>query len=112
MQLSQMAKPIKKIVVMLWLAMAAFTAIATIGTSFYFLAEMPRSPSPETGRVYPAVAANNTRVYVNRTELGWQDFLHYDLGTGTLCGVVALGIVLLVRQHKGAPPLSVRDLWS
>ncbi len=98
--------------VVLWLAAAAFTAPATIGTSFYFLAEMPRSPHPETGRVYPVGAAYNNLVYVNKTELAWQDFLEYDLGTVSLFGVVALGIILLIREHKGQPPIKVRDFWS
>jgi hypothetical protein len=111
-KVKQMTPLLKKIVVVLWLATAAFTGLAGVGTTFYFLAEMPRSPDPETRRVYP-VAAGNQRVYVNRTELEWEDFLRYDLGTLTGCGVVTLGVVLLIRVHKGQPPIKrIQDLWS
>jgi hypothetical protein len=61
----QTAQLVKKFVVVLWLALAAFTAITTIGTPFYFLGEMPRSPHLGTGRIYPVTTASNTRVYVH-----------------------------------------------
>jgi hypothetical protein len=107
-----MARLLKKVVVVLWLAAATFTSIAGLGTTFYFLAEMPRSADPGTRRIYPA-AAGNQRVYLNRTELAWADFLRYDLGTLTGCGAATLGVVFLIREHEGQPPIKrVQDLWS
>lgn len=45
----------------------AGTAVLTFGTriytQFYYL-NMPRSPQPLSGRIYPAGAAYNTLVYV------------------------------------------------
>ena len=67
-----------------------FTAVANIGTSVYYLAVMPRLPQPPTGRIYRAGAAHNTAVYVNKSELTWLSFLHYD----AMC-VAGLSVVLL-----------------
>ena len=111
MALKPTAQLAKKIVIAVWLATAVFAALASIGTQFYLLGQMPHSPDPGTGRIYPTGAAYNTRVYVTQTELAWQDFLKYDLVTVTGCGVAAFGIVALIREHTGLPPLKIRDLW-
>ena len=53
---------------------AALTFVARIYTQFYYL-NMPRSPEPLTGRIYPAGAAYNTLVYVSSRGFRWANFL-------------------------------------
>ncbi len=48
---------------------------------FYFVGVMPRSPIPSIGRIYPVTAAYGYKVYVNKEELRYFDFVDYDLGT-------------------------------
>ncbi len=113
MGLKETTRHIRKVVVVLWFALAAFTAICNVGTASYFAGAMPRSPQPEVGRVYPAGGGHNVWVFVTKNELAWEKFVRDDLMTAALCGVVALGIVMLIREHKGRPPIkNIRDLWS
>jgi hypothetical protein len=79
-----------------------FGGVAAMSTEFYFLGWMPRSPQPLTGRIYPAGAAFNTLVYVNRTELGWFNFLKYDVTTVVGVGVILFVIFILLPAEQRA----------
>jgi len=39
-----------------------------------YSANMPRSPEPDTGRIYRVVVNHGAEVYVTRAELNWCDF--------------------------------------
>jgi hypothetical protein len=71
----------------------AGTAVLTFGarlyTQFYYL-NMPRSPEPITGRIYPAGAAYNTLVYVSSREFKWVTFLNTPMMS------IAVACVLLL----------------
>lgn len=58
-------------------------AFLTLASSFYigfrYSVVMPRSPQPETGRIYPMRFKGAGTVYVNRDELGRSDFVEYRL---------------------------------
>jgi len=86
---------------------------STVATGLYFYGWMPQSPRPDVGRIYPADDGHNIRVYVAKGELEWQNFVRYDLMTVMGACLVALGIVMLVREHRGQPPIkNIRDFWS
>jgi hypothetical protein len=76
------------------------TAIASIGTSVYYLAVMPRLPEPLTGRIYLAGAANNTAVYVNKSEFAWLNFLRYDMMSAVGISVVLLAIFVIIPKAR------------
>lgn len=63
--------------------MSLFTLAAMIYIPFHYAAVMPRSPQPETGRIYPIKAQYEVVVYVNKQELDRRDFVKYDLTTVT-----------------------------
>lgn len=112
MPIGNRARIARKILFVSWFVLAAFTAISTIGTSFYLLNE-PRTPDPQTGRVYPTGAAYGTLVYATKKESDWQNFVHYDLMTAVGSGVVVIGIIVMVRWHRGEPPINkFQDFWS
>jgi hypothetical protein len=67
-----------------------FTLAASIYIPFHYAAVMPRSPQPESGRIYRITAQYGAVVYVNRQELGRCDFVKYDLTTASGVGVLAL----------------------
>jgi len=79
---------------------AFLTAIANIGTSLYYLAVMPRLPEPLTGRIYPAGAAYNTAVYVNKSEFAWLNFLHYDMMSVVGISVVLFAIFVIMPKAQ------------
>src|SRR5579862_739881 len=56
-----------------------FTLAASIYIPFHYAAVMPRSPQPETGRIYPIKAQYEVLVYVNQQELERRNFVKYDL---------------------------------
>ncbi len=63
--------------------MSLFTLVAMIYIPFHYAAVMPRSPQPETGRIYAVKAQYEVVVYVNKQELDRRDFVKYDLMTVT-----------------------------
>ncbi len=56
-----------------------FTAASFIYIRFHYAAVMPKSPQPQTGRIYPIKAQYEVVVYINKEELEWHDFVEYDL---------------------------------
>jgi hypothetical protein len=52
-----------------------FTLAAIIYVRFHYAAVMPRSPEPETGRIFPVKAQFEVVVYVNERELQWRNFV-------------------------------------
>jgi hypothetical protein len=63
----------------LFLAIAFFTITSAFYIEFHYPAVMPRSPHPETGRIYPIRFKGQGTVYVNREELDRSDFVEYGL---------------------------------
>lgn len=70
------------------------------GLLVYYLAVMPRLPEPLTGRIYLAGAANNTAVFVNKSELAWLNFLHYDMTSVVGILVVLLAIFVIIPKVR------------
>ena len=64
--------------------------ILIIYTPVHYYSVMPRIPQPQTGRLYPTMAAFGARVYVNQREHDWLDFLHYDLMSAFAVSMVLL----------------------
>jgi hypothetical protein len=74
-------------------AIILFTVAAAIYIRFDYAAVMPRSPQPESGRVYPIKAQYGGVVYVNERELERYDFIKYDLMTvSAVSSLVVFGI--------------------
>src|ERR1700733_13906081 len=69
----------KRTVVSLLVATVLFTVAAEIYIRVHYAAVMPRSPEPQTGRIYRTMAAFGTAVYVNKQEIDRVDFVNYDL---------------------------------
>lgn len=63
--------------------MSFLTLTSMLYVSIHYAAVMPRSPQPETGRIYPIKAQYEVVVYVNKQELRYRDFVKYDLITVT-----------------------------
>lgn len=83
-----------------------FTVAAIIYVRFHYAAVMPRSPQPETGRIYPVKAQFEAVVYVNKQELQWRDFVEDDLPP--VCGVGGI-LMFLLGSYLGwfnKPPKS------
>ena len=66
------------------------TLAAGIYIPFHYAAVMPRSPQPETGRIYPMKAQYQVVVYVNKRELDRWDFVKYDLLSASAVGAFVL----------------------
>jgi len=82
------------------LAAMLLTAVARLGTQFYYLESMPRSPQPQSGRIYPAGAAYNTLVYVNKKELAWTNFIDYYMMTAVGVGVVLFVVLIFLPAAR------------
>jgi hypothetical protein len=63
----------------LLLAVAFLTPASALYVKFHYPAVMPRSPQPETGRVYPMRFKGQSTVYVSKKELDRSDFVKYRL---------------------------------
>jgi len=79
------------------LAFCLSVVILNLYTAVHYYSVMPRGPQPETGRVYPTMAAYGARVYVKEREHDWLDFLHYDL---TSAGAVSMLLLYALRTRK------------
>jgi hypothetical protein len=79
---------------------AVLTFVARIYAQFYYL-NMPRSPEPLTGRIYPAGAAYDTLVYVNLMEHGWADFLNTPI-MSIAVACMLLVCLMWIDSHKRA----------
>ncbi len=81
---------------------AALTFVAQIYTQFYYL-NMPRSPEPLTGRIYPAGAAHNTLVYVSSTESRWANFLNTPMmSIAVACVLLLCWVWIDPRKRAGS----------
>lgn len=90
--------PIKKIIGLALFVICACTVVATIGTVCYYYAQMPQTPQPQIGKVYPVTAAYGVRVYVSKGEFDWLNFVHYDLGVAApLCGLLLVFLKLRLK---------------
>ena len=69
----------KKTLVCLLVGTVVFTFAAEIYIRIRYAAVMPRSPEPQTGRVYRTMVAWGNVVYVNKQEIERVDFVNYDL---------------------------------
>ena len=88
-RMGQPPKKLAKIVLICLLGgTSLFTLAASIYIPFHYAAVMPRSPQPETGRIYPIKAQYGVVVYVNKKELDRRDFVRYYLTS--VCGVGGL----------------------
>ena len=76
------------------------SAAARIATAICYLVFMPRIPDPLGGRVYRTTAAFNTGVYVTKAELGWVEFLNYDLIAVVGLGVVLMAVFVLIPRAR------------
>src|ERR1022692_1527584 len=75
--------------------------IAGLYTAFYYWGAMPRTPQPQTGRVYRAGAAYNTAVYVTKGEFDWVNFLEYDMAPISLiCGLFVCFLWIRPKQRR------------
>jgi len=76
---------------------------ARIVTLVYFWNCMPRSPEPQTGKIYPATAAWNTLVYVTRRQFAWQNILENYLMTivGVVLVLVAVFVIIPEARRAG-----------
>lgn len=63
--------------------MSLLTLTSMLYVSFHYAAVKPRSPQPDTGRIYPVRAQYEVVVYVNKRELRYRNFVKYDLTTMT-----------------------------
>ncbi len=86
-------KVVKIILICFVGSMSVVTLFAMIHIPFHYAAVMPRSPQPETGRVYAIKAQYELIVYVNKKELDRRDFVEYKLMPIT--GVSAVLLFLL-----------------
>jgi len=55
--------------------MGFVTISANLYVRFHYAASMPRSPQPESGRVYPIPAQYGGTVYINKVELDRRSFV-------------------------------------
>ena len=83
----------KIIFVSIVLGTVFFGLAANIYIPFHYAAVMPRSPQPETGRIYRVTAQYGAVVYVNKQELDRLDFAKYDLTIASAVGMLALFFV-------------------
>jgi hypothetical protein len=79
-------KAIRIILIALVAGSGLVTLAGTIYVRFEYAAVMPRSPQPETGRIFPMAAQYGVVVYVSKQELYFRDFLEYDLGPASAVG--------------------------
>jgi hypothetical protein len=65
------------------LGLLVITGLLSIGADlyvrFHYAAAMPRTPQPETGRIYPVPAQYGGTVYVTQAELKRREFVRYDM---------------------------------
>jgi hypothetical protein len=71
------SKALRTAVLALCLATISFTGLSALYIRFHYAEVMPRSPQPETGRIYPMPAQYGGTVYVSRAELDRSDFVKY-----------------------------------
>jgi hypothetical protein len=65
------------------------TLSANLYVRFYYASAMPRSPQPQTGRVYAIPAQYGGTVYINREEYERRTFIRDDL-------ISIFGVVMLL----------------
>jgi hypothetical protein len=73
--------------------MGFFGLAASIYIPIHYAAVMPRSPQPETGRIYRVTAQYGAVVYVNKQEFEWLDFVKFDLWIASAIGMLALFLI-------------------
>jgi len=83
----------KIIFVSIVLGTVFFGLAANIYIPFHYAAVMPRSPQPETGRIYRVTAQYGAVVYVNKQELDSLDFAKYGLKIASAVGMLTLFFV-------------------
>jgi hypothetical protein len=76
------------------LSTAFLTAATNLYIRFHYAAVMPRSPQPETGRIYAIPAQYGGTIYVNRAELDRRNLAADKL-------LPALGIVMVLYFSVG-----------
>jgi hypothetical protein len=69
------SKALKRGFAILAISTGFIALAANLYIPFYYAAVMPRSPQPETGRIYAIPAQYGGAVYVNRVELDRRDFV-------------------------------------
>jgi hypothetical protein len=84
---------LKNVVMGLVFGTIIFSLAANTYIPFRYAAVMPRSPQPETGRIYRVTAQYGAVVYVSNKELNRFNFVKYDLAI--LSGIGMLGLFLL-----------------
>jgi hypothetical protein len=84
---------IKNLVMGLVFGIVIFSLAANTYIPFRYAAVMPRSPQPETGRIYRIATQYGAVVYVSKQELNRFNFVRYDLAI--LSGIGMLGLFLL-----------------
>lgn len=70
------------------LAIISLTGFSELYIRFHYAEVMPRSPQPETGRIYAMPAQYGGTIYVSKAELDRRDFVKYSLEP--ISGVVVL----------------------
>lgn len=77
---------------------ALFTAVALLWIRVGYAILMPQSPVLQTGRVYRTMVAFGIPVYVNERELGWINFVSYDLMS--ISGLFMIPLVFVVTKLR------------
>lgn len=88
-------KLIKIAFVSIVLGTVFFGLAATIYIPIHYAAVMPRSPQPETGRIYRVTAQYGAVVYVNKQEFDRLEFVRYDLWIASAVGMLALFLIAM-----------------
>jgi len=69
------SKLLRAVVFTVCMAAVCIALFSDLYISFHYAAVMPRSPQPETGRVYAIPAQYGGTIYVSKTELDRRDFV-------------------------------------
>jgi hypothetical protein len=84
MRLDANQKIIKRAILCLLAGTVRFTVIAGIYMRIHYAAVMPRSPEPQTGRIYGTMAALEAKADVNKKEIHRRYAIDYNLGAASV----------------------------
>ena len=85
---------LKVVLIMMTMVSGSAAVFGNLYIRFHYATVMPRSPEPETGRIYPIAALYGGVVYVSQKEIKYRDFAEHEL-------VYVFGAVMILNFGLG-----------
>lgn len=85
------SKAARNIAAAIVLILCFFTFFSNLYIRFHYAASMPRSPEPESGRIYPVPAQYGGTVYVSYSEFKRREFVEDNLTWAAILSLTLYG---------------------